>query len=155
VTEDSGLCRIRIQGYFDVPVRREWTDAPDRPIDQRLGEIVLALITASHRGRTRRLALEWRDQEWREAQEQRRILEERQIAIGSAVKRLEDEAAAWKRAQAIRDYVALAGNDESAERNPAEWRKWALLVADAIDPLVSETNEQTLFEVGLPIEGVE
>ena len=155
IYETTGLLRIRIEGYFDQPLRREWKETPERPLENRLREIVISLLVAASLARSRRVAIEERERAWALAEERRRVLEERRLRVRAELKRLDEAAHAWVRAREMREYVqavlAQVPKRRDAPTDAVErWARWALMAADAVDPLVFDVSEETLLGLDLP-----
>lgn len=123
-------------------------DAPHRPLENRISEIVVAIFLAAERDYRASAAChrEWlirRKEEARikiqkiaeekQRQEQERLAEEAK----QRVDRLLAEAADFHRAQTIRDYVASVRQRlfPVKPEHFAKWETWALEQAEHIDPV--------------------
>jgi hypothetical protein len=125
----SGVLRLRFDNYFNAPIRREWLETEDKPLEGRLREVIVGLFiaAAAERKRTQERA-EWERQ--RQLEEIRRWeAEERRRKERERVEDLLKEADAWAQARRLREYV-----DASQSDREDRWVKWARDVADAIDP---------------------
>lgn len=135
----SGLLRLRFENYFRQPLRKEWNETADKPLEGRLREIVIGLYVAAAALQREAEAEAIRRQ--REAEEQQRRWE---AALQRKKKRerveaLLEDAASWSKAETLRKYIAAVERcGAKAENN--EWLSFARRIADALDPLVeSET----------------
>lgn len=131
LTADSG-------GRHDA----DWTDIPGNKLESQLPGIVATILrNAEH---SQRWWLERRHQEAVEAAaeaERKRIVAEAErhrlhlerLAAAEHARReaLAVEAARWHQAAQIRAYIAHL---DASGRTDAEWRAWALKVADEMDP---------------------
>ncbi len=138
---DELVFRIRSVWFPDRRVKKEWTDQPNRPIEQLLNDIVAGLIAAGAVQREQRISQE-------AAAEHHRLEEldrwKRQEAEEAEARRFEElirQAGQWRQANGIRAYVKatkarLRGRGTSRARLQ-EWAAWALRYADRIDPTTS------------------
>ena len=122
-----------------MPLRREWVDTDDKPLEGRLREIFISLFMAveAERKRNERFAEAAR----RRAEEEMRRYEreERQRNEKAKQDALMAEVVAWEDARRIRKYVgAVLARD--AEKN-GDWGTWALEVARSLDPTESDAPE--------------
>lgn len=134
--EETGLLRLRFDEYFDVPVRREWKETAEKPLEGRLREMLIGLYIAveAERRRNERFAAEQRG---RAAAEMHRLeAEEKRRKEDAKIKTLIVESQAWAEAKRIRQYVAASIKKKG--RLKREWAAWALSIADGIDPLCSK-----------------
>ena len=75
----------------------------------------------------------WR-RRWEEDERRRQVAEERRRQEAARQAKLLEDAAAWQKANLLRqyvDYVEASGD----KRHDAEWLRWARDVADSMDPL--------------------
>jgi hypothetical protein len=125
----TGQLRLRFENYFDSPVRREWLETEEKPLEGRLREVIVALFVAVAAERKRAEAFAERERQ-RFAEEQRRWeIEERRREERERVADLLKEADAWAQARRLREYV-----DATQPGRDDEWGSWARRVADSIDP---------------------
>jgi hypothetical protein len=127
----SGLLRLRFENYFDSPIRREWLETEEKPLEGRLREVMVGLFVAAAAERKRDEAFALRERQRFEEEQRRWELEERRRAERERVESLMREADAWAQARRLRKYIDAAQNDFDQE-----WATWARGVADAIDPCV-------------------
>jgi hypothetical protein len=126
----TGLLRLRFENYFDVPIRREWMETQEKPLEGRLREVIVGLYiaAAAERKRSEEHA-EWERQ--RQLEEIRRWeAEERRREERERVESLLQEADAWAQATRLRQYI-----DAVKDARDASWVKWACEVASVIDPI--------------------
>lgn len=127
----TGLLSLRFENYVDVPIRRQWNDTETKRIEQRLREILIALYITIEAERQRNER--FRQEAARRAVEEQRRWEqqERERREREEVQTLLKEAQAWEDARRIRGYVATM---RELGTKPLEWVKWALCIADGMDP---------------------
>ncbi|NEU96926.1 hypothetical protein [Bradyrhizobium uaiense] len=141
-----------VGGYEREQERTAWQDGEERPLEQRMSDIAVEIVTAaeaSYREGCMR-DFEWRGQRKAQLEEElrQRQLElerkerERHEKLAQArIDRLLEEATSLSRAADIRAYVRAV--EQAAEREgivaPADavatWVHWALSQADRIDPV--------------------
>lgn len=134
ITDGSGLQRC-------------WTDRSDRRVEQFLNSFIVGLVRAAEIVKQQRIDAEKRRKEAEEAklrrqeEEQQRQAEERRRREEEArIYRLLAEAAAWDKAQQIRNYLAAVKTSQEGWGGivPGDeldsWLKWAVNWVDAIDP---------------------
>ncbi|MFG1193384.1 hypothetical protein [Xanthobacter flavus] len=140
--------------------RPRWEDAPSRPLEHQISEIVIGIALEAERSERawirRQFARECQQREEMERLVARRLAEEAQrerdrsaAAARAKVDRLRAEANAWREAATIRAYVtaALAASRETADAGTsAAWASWAFGVADTIDPLTSGSHAEFIKE---------
>lgn len=132
----SGLLRLRLEHYFRNPVRKEWNETAERPLEGRLREIIIGLYVAAAALQREVEAEAIRRQ--REAEEERRRWKaaEKRKRERERVNLLLEDASSWSKAQALRRYI-VAMEKTGIKTGDDEWFSWARRVADALDPLVS------------------
>lgn len=132
--------------------RRSWKDSDETRVDHHLTDIVVELIVTgevqyrelAHRRYQvvleRKAKLEADARRARE-EEQRRERERLALIEKARVDRLLADVAAWKRATALREYVAAVQEANSSVSDPTalqeldRWANWAIGEADRLDPL--------------------
>jgi hypothetical protein len=139
--EPTGKLSIEIWNYYSGGLKKVWRDGERSSLEEQLPKCVAGMM---------RIAL--RERAEREAREEKKRAEQKQIdevteilhrieAEEKKIKRLEREAAHWKRAQCIREYIAAVREKTVTETDSAEvaktqeWIRWAEQQADRIDPL--------------------
>lgn len=128
----TGLLKLRFENYFDIPVRREWKETIDRPIEQRLREIIAALYVAVEAERERSEKAAEQARRWHEAEMRRLEAEERRRDREREIAELKAEARAWEEASRIRAYVAAVVAVDSSR---GDWAERALEIANGLDPM--------------------
>lgn len=133
----TGEFSIKVEPTFFSGLQGVWSDSKRRRVEERLGEVMLGL---------RKLAI-WRrlDRERQQAREARHQEEVQRCARLKAeieaekarIQRLEDDATAWKRAEAIRAFADARAAAVASTNDPdlTSWLAWARDQADRIDPL--------------------
>lgn len=114
---------------------KEWREAPDAPLENRLGEAVAELAGMFEELRLIRVReAEERDRQWKIEEERRRAEMERKRET-IRYRRLLSQSQNWQTSSDIRAFVAAVENTPLAnsERFSA-WKTWALAHADRIDP---------------------
>jgi hypothetical protein len=133
----TGLLRLRFENYFNIPIRREWNETEEKPIEGRLREILIALYFAVEAQRQSD-EQDRRETARRAAEGQRRWeREERERREREAVQALLSQVKAWDDARRIRDYVNAVKGCAGKESG---WVDWALGVADRLDPSTIEEH---------------
>jgi hypothetical protein len=136
--QPNGLLRLRIENYFDVPVRREFNETEAKPLEGKLREVMIALFVGTAAERQRRLRLEEEARQWHLAEIRRWEREERRRKEEARVKELIIEVDAWAQANRIREFVAAVEGARKADGSGGprvqEWATWARGVADEMDP---------------------
>jgi hypothetical protein len=135
----TGLLRLRFENYLDVPIRREWNDRETKRLEERLREILIGLYLAVEAERLRNERFRQERQREAEAELRRWKREERERREREEVQALLTEVNAWDDARRIRGYVAAMTNVESTS---PDWIKWALSVADKLDPSKRKANNE-------------
>jgi hypothetical protein len=141
----TGVLRIGVgSGYSE----KELADTKDKPVEAQLNALFVQIYRQVVRCRERQREHNERERLWAEKQE-RLALEERQRQEAcrrqEAEKRRREaliaESEAWRRSQAIKEYVAhvmsMAAQSAMAgdfQAQLLEWKHWSLQVAEALDP---------------------
>jgi hypothetical protein len=148
---EDHLCLSIVRGYGSDSAIKSWQDDNDGKLEAKLTdaaiEIVLAAEVQYREGVIREY--EWRVKRKAELEQEvirRRIEAERaekerlRKLEQARVDRLLQDAAAFRRAEDIRNYVRLIRTAAEPSINSTEelerWSSWALAVADRIDPAV-------------------
>ena len=133
----TGEFSIKLEPTLSSGLQGVWTDGKRFTVEQRLADVMLSL---------RKLAI-WRriDQDRQRArqarhdeEQQRRAQLRTQIeAERTRVRQLEEDAAAWSRAEAIRAFATARGaaGDPANDPELMQWLDWASDQADRIDPM--------------------
>jgi hypothetical protein len=144
------------------PIPTCWTDRNESRLEDQLTDIAIGLLVAGERA-YRSACIRHRD--WligrkqdveerlrREQEERERIERARQLkAEKDRRNKLFAEAAAWRKASEIRNFVSAvastqqAGGANQAQTEFTEWASWALAEADRIDPLCQPVESLFAF----------
>ena len=140
--QPSGKLRLLIESYFDRPIQKNWVDLEGKPLENRLRNALVGLLIALSEDRRRRLKREEEERLWRLREQERLAAEERRRAEAAKLQKLKDDAADWRLAREIREYIAArlkAAREPNGSVNGLEsWAEWANKTADSIDPLVRQ-----------------
>ena len=125
--------KLRISAYGDSFFR----DTKTTGVEERIGEILLALYMESERVRIER---EKREEAQRKAEEEKRQRELRRQRYNDEIDRLDvllNEASDFQVACRIRAYVASVAAKSDMSDAEKEWIAWATAKADWYDPTVA------------------
>lgn len=138
--KQSGLLRLAFTNWFNEPVRKEWNETTEIPLEAQLRDVIIGWLLAIEAGRRREEAriknererVERQIREWECQEREREELQKRDKLLA--------EARAWSDAALIRSYVVAVKNNGEGDD---EWSRWALDVADAMEPRrsMSRTDE--------------
>jgi hypothetical protein len=128
----TGMLTIKVGPGYGSGLPQSWTDSRNQKLEERLGEVVLALRRLSAWRIVAREKRQLKEQRVAREQQRRADLRERIEAERKAISRLEEEARNWRRAEEIRAFVAAR---RDAIQSDTTWATWALEQADRIDPL--------------------
>ena len=143
--EPTGKLSIEIWNYYSGGLKKVWRDGERSGLEEQLPKCVAGMMRIALREQADRKA-----REEKERAEQKQIEEVTEILHGieaeeKKIKSLEREAAHWKRAQGIREYIAavrekaVTETDSTEAAKTQEWITWAELQADRIDPLTASS----------------
>ncbi|MBQ6466606.1 MAG: hypothetical protein IJJ61_01570 [Clostridia bacterium] len=122
---------------FNVPQCGLFRDSENKCIENRVGEILLALYAESEVVKKYRLE---REEAERKAEEERKRKEQIRERYNDEIDRfeaLENEATDYNLATMIRNYISAVESKSEIDEQTKEWVKWAKAKADWIDPTVS------------------
>ena len=141
--ESSGTLRFRFVPRYGMRDRLEWTDEVQRPLEERLNEIVAGLLVVFFRLRELRQRRAEEERKRWEAEHRRWVQEER-------VKKLLSHASRRDQARSVRAYVAEVRSEFKGigEEALASWTDWALAYADSLDPFVGADGRRFVEEFG-------
>lgn len=128
--------KLRISAYGESFFR----DTDTAGVEERIGEILLALYMESERVR---IELEKREEAQRKAEEEKRQRELRRQRYNDEVDHLDallNEASDFQIACRIRAYVASVAAKSDLNDAEKEWVEWATAKADWYDPTVSAVD---------------
>lgn len=111
--------------------RNTWIDGERRKVEDRLNEVVEALIAAALIDKQHREQREEQRRHWEEGERLRREEETR-------IKKLDDWMARWQRAEDIRRFVEAARQTLAHQDDADRWLGWAEDYASRIDPLCGQ-----------------
>jgi hypothetical protein len=143
--EPTGKLSIEIWNYYSSGLKKVWRDGERSSLEEQMSKCVAGMMRIALRERADR-----KSREEKERAEQKQIDEVTEIlrrieAEEKKIKGLQREAAHWKRAQCIREYVAAAREmartetDSGEAAKTQEWIRWAEQQADRIDPLTTSS----------------
>ena len=110
-------------------------------LEDRIGEILIALYEASYSARLKRLEKEERE---RQAREEERKREQKRQRYNDEIKKtqtLVNKAKDYETACLIRRYIDAVRNKPDAPDNNPDWIDWATQKADWYDPTVARVDE--------------
>ncbi len=136
--EPTGEFTLKLEEFGRSGLQTSWKNSRQRKVEARLNEVMIGLrALADARLDDRRRA---DDQKRRHAviEQARAELRERIETEQKAVLQLGSDAAAWRQAENLRDYITAVEAKNIASGTPAEigdWLVWARQQADRTDPL--------------------
>jgi hypothetical protein len=143
-----GLLTLAARGDADEYAQKRWSELEGRRLEDRLNAVVAWFYKASEQIKTRRVERAEREKQWAEERRLREEAERRRWENERKLKELEEEAAAWRRARCIREYVDAAERAALADGGVIEagselgkWIVWARQQADEIDPLAAPDED--------------
>jgi len=138
--DPTGTLQLRIESWFDAPIRKSWRDGKDNPLENQVRSILIGLFIAASFDRKRRLEREAEHRRSVLAQKRREAEEERRRKEKARIDGLMCETSAWEQAERIRRYIE-ARTRGSHDAKLRAWANWALEVADRLDPLAASGHE--------------
>ena len=127
----------------DFGIAASASDGKTQRLEDRLNELVVSIEEAAMRAKQRREEIEAQNREWERQAEIRRKKEWARGEEMEKIKKLEQEASEWRRAENIRAYVASVEAAPGAESAPipaegdlGRWIAWARSRADWLDPRI-------------------
>jgi cell division protein FtsB len=153
----SGQLTLKLEPVWGSGLQGNWSDSRTRKVEERLGEVMLGMRKLAIWRAVERIRERERQARFEAEQQRRAELRARVEAEKQAIKRLEEDAAAWRRAEAVRAFAAAraAAGDPDNDADLREWLAWAGDQADRIDPLrpnppsVLDTLEAELHPVSI------
>jgi len=149
--KESEILKFSILKGYDGVERIAWTDSEEHPLEGKLSEIAAEIVVVGEI--QHREHVEWayneavrRREEMRQAEIKRQLEaekaeRERLIKLeADRLKRLTDSAENYHRAEAIRMFVSTVTSLPADGIDPVrvrQWREWALLQADRLDPIAT------------------
>jgi hypothetical protein len=148
--ESTGVLTLNLHAGHRGNQDCHWQDSPEGSLESRLPSIVAEILRRAeasmrawmvrqHLHQVERISKEAQDR--RDAEAQRTRLQAEQDAAAEQAGRddLTSEAARWHQATQIRAYIAHLDTTGAAD---ADWRAWALRVADEMDPSSSRLRQR-------------
>jgi hypothetical protein len=141
----AGTLALKIDEFTRAPARKTWSDRPNRPLEERLNDIVAGMVLVADAKR-RDEEERRREQEAYEAAERRRLKLERQRQEEEARRRnLHAQADRWASSRRLRRYLDAferAATERGDQRAPSaqqqQWLTWARRYAHELDPLTAD-----------------
>lgn len=141
-SQPNGVLTLEIKEYLDGE-RKVWRDGKRHPLEEQLGRFVVGLERAA-------ICLEARHQRFLKAELERQAERIRQAELAECrreeqekVDELLEQLSSWRKSEALRSFVAATRAAAIDRYGRVEvgselysWIKWALSVADRLDPLV-------------------
>jgi hypothetical protein len=132
----TDMLSIKIGPSYSSGLQSTWADTRHQRIDDRLNDVFVGIRRLSRWRKEERRKDAERQVRFEEVQRARAELRSRFEAEKKAVAQLEMDADSWRRAEAIRAYVAAVGaRADGTDAEQAAWIEWALAQADRLDPL--------------------
>lgn len=134
----SGELSLFVPHGISMGTQKKWTDRPRRSLEAQLNRMMLGLRLIAAESKEHRRSLAAYGRRIDAFHQQREDLYEQIEEEREAVERLEVDADAWRRANVIRDYVAIVEAQATTpvkRQEIAAWAEWALRQADRLDPL--------------------
>lgn len=126
---------LNAPGFYRI--RRQWSDTARKSLEDKLGEVVLAIESAPDAISAERRARAHRElQEAREALVRRRMIDRVRLTHERA-ETIEKLHADWQRAAEIRALMAAINDEEYAPAASKRLARWGVIFADHLDPLKS------------------
>ncbi|MBI3939686.1 MAG: hypothetical protein HY315_02525 [Acidobacteria bacterium] len=143
----TGKLFLRIKGTDRTAIRKTWKDGNGR-IEECLNKFIIGLLRVAEARKAERLEQERWQREWKEQERKRIELERRRYEEEQRLQQLDREIAAWQKSQQIRAYVeavrqrAIQKHGQIAPASKVDqWINWATRWADEFDPLIGDQPE--------------
>lgn len=142
--QPSGTLIFTIKTWLADGMRREWKDAPDKPLESVLPEIIATLSAAGPfliKQRQERAEAEkrrWEEENRRYREQQLREQDEKRWQHFLELARHCDEAASARRLLTALEARPQSEDIQIGGRPPAEWIAWARDWLERFDPLVQD-----------------
>lgn len=127
---------LKMEGYA-YGLRKAFSDGKRQSLETLAPEIVATILAiAAHRAREK-VEHEESERRWAEEKERRAAIERRRREEDERVVRLKADAASWREARMLQEYIGAVRSTagEDIDDDVARWLKWASEVADRTDPL--------------------
>ncbi|TPE62626.1 hypothetical protein FJQ54_05410 [Sandaracinobacter neustonicus] len=136
----TGEVTLKIEGAYGTGLQSSWKDLKRQKLEERLGEVMLALRALSRHKIEEKQKAEERQRQYEQIQKERAALRERIAEEARAVEALEGQARDWNRAERMRIYidaVEARARDIGELEEKLGWLNWARQQADRLDPLTA------------------
>lgn len=124
-----------------ISEKHKFRDCKEYSLEDRIGEMLVALFEASYPIRVARLDKEAEEQRRREAEQRRQEKIDRYNLEVSKTKGLVNAAKDYDTACKIRAYIYAVEAKGTLDDETAEWIRWAKQKADWYDPTISRKDE--------------
>lgn len=145
VYNPSGRLTFTLDAVWAYGVKKNWTETEEEPLEEKLNEVVVGIVTAAHVARKNQ---QKRDEEERLRQEEllrRQEGERRSQEEEARRKALEVQSELWVKSRNLRAFLQACESliaERSGEIDPdsaeALWLRWAYSHADRLDPLKND-----------------
>jgi hypothetical protein len=143
--------KIDVPPGLEFPCATTWQDEADTPMEDHLSELAVALLVAgesvyrAQRMDAHRLALERRARlqarvDAQAAETERQSIQAEKDSLEARRGALFAQLRDWRAANDIRGFVSELSTRSATTEVFEQWSKWALSVADEIDPTVQFTS---------------
>ncbi|WP_133162353.1 hypothetical protein [Hyphococcus luteus] len=143
----TGKLTLKIDGHYGSRLRSTWNDTKRQWIEDRLNEVIVALLEASAWIKQRRKKQKEKEQRHQKELARRAEIRKRYDEECAAISQLETEATNWRQSENIRAYAAAfelrASENGQLTEAQREWLLWAREHTDRLDPLC-ETKPSSL-----------
>jgi len=142
----TGVLRLSILSRDALNVRKIWQDGKMQRIEDCLNRFTAGMVKAALAIKEERARRDQRQREWLEAEQRRAEEQQRRWEEEQRVHHLEELAAAWKRSQHLRSFIAHVRDTRGylprgiPGESLVEWLRWAEGYVDTVDPLKSATS---------------
>jgi hypothetical protein len=140
VTEATDELRIRLRRNSSYGAR-DWTDKPDTPVELRLGDAIIGMLSEANKSRIRNAEYAERERQWEIESQARADAAERRRQEQGRVNALLSASDRWVQAQRLREYARYVSAHAAADADMEEWTSWAMSVADRLDPTTSKGQD--------------
>jgi hypothetical protein len=127
--------------WYYLPSSQLVRDTAERPLEERLNDAMVVLHRYAAEVRRREVEHQQREERQRAAEEAARIADSARQRRQIEIQTLIDLTDRWRHAESIRAFIEASGaagrvpGGQGARFSLADWRIWALAIADQIDPL--------------------
>lgn len=138
----SGRLTFTLDAVWSYGVKKNWTETANEPLEEKLNEVVVGILTAAHVTRQNRQKHEEEERLRQEELFRRQEEERRRQEEEARRKALEFQCELWVKSRNLRSFLQacesliaehLGGIDPDSTE--AMWLRWAYSHADRLDPL--------------------